>query len=169
MYGLFFTLYCSSLADLTASTSDWHWHCSLASTVVFDHSFVDWKDSCFQRFQLIWSNIMGKHKNLLLLIRSQINVFSDYSSSFCNSAFLLLFLGVLLILKLHSCERTNNSRVSRNAVIKTWWPACFYSLLLLLSGDIELNPGPKRNSSNAFSFVFICVCFYLYNRNIPSF
>ena len=37
------------------------------------------------------------------------------------------------------------------AVIKTWWLTWFYSLLLLLSGDVQLNPGAKRNSSNAFA------------------
>ena len=29
--------------------------------------------------------------------------------------------------------------------------AWFYSLLLLLRGEVELNPGPKRNSTNTFS------------------
>ena len=33
---------------------------------------------------------------------------------------------------------------------KTWLAALFYSLHLLLSGDAELNQGPKRNSSSAF-------------------
>ena len=51
---------------------------------------------------------------------------------------------MFLILKLNSCKRSNNSRASPLA---TW----FYSLLLLLSGDVELNPGPKCNYSNAFS------------------
>ena len=36
-------------------------------------------------------------------------------------------------------------------IIKTWLATWFYSLLLLLSGDAELNPGPKRNYSCAFS------------------
>ena len=60
---------------------------------------------------------------------------------------------MFLILKLNSCKRSNNSRESPFLVviIKTWLATWFYSLLLLLSGDVELNPGPKRNYSNAFS------------------
>ena len=60
---------------------------------------------------------------------------------------------MFLILKLNSCKRNNNSRVSPFPVviIKTWLATWFYSLLLLLSGDVKLNPGPKRNYSNAFS------------------
>ena len=60
---------------------------------------------------------------------------------------------LLILLTLNRCRRTNNSRLSpfHVAVIKTWVAAWFYSLLLLLSGDVELNAGPKRNSSNAFS------------------
>ena len=45
------------------------------------------------------------------------------------------------------------------AVIKTWLATWFYRLLLLLSGDVELNPGPKCNPSNA---IFIC------HRNLNS-
>ena len=60
---------------------------------------------------------------------------------------------VFLILKLNNCKKNNNSRASPFlvAVIKTWLAAWFYSLFSLLSGDVELNPVPKRNSRNAFS------------------
>ena len=80
------------------------------------------------------------------------NVFSHYACFFRNSVLLLLFLAVFLKLKLNSCKRSNNTRVLPFlvATIKTWLATWFYSLLLLLSGDAELNPGPKRNSSNAF-------------------
>ena len=93
-----------------------------------------------------------KHKNQSLLIFSQSNIFSHYVCFFRNSFLLFLFLAVFLILKLNSCKRSNNSRVSPFLVapIKTWLATWFYSLLLLLSGDVELNPGPKRNSSNTF-------------------
>ena len=37
------------------------------------------------------------------------------------------------------------------ANIKTWLATWFYNLLLLLSGNFELNLGPKHNSSNALS------------------
>ena len=50
-------------------------------------------------------------------------------------------------------KKSNNSYVSPFfvAIIKTWLAAWFYRLLLLLSGDVELNPGPKCNYNNAFS------------------
>ena len=38
---------------------DIYWRCSLVCTTVFDHSFVDWKNTYFQRCQLIWYNIVG--------------------------------------------------------------------------------------------------------------
>ena len=74
---------------------------------------------------------------------------------FRNSVLLFLFLAVFLILKFNSCKRSNNSHVSPFvvAIIKTWLATWFYSLLLLLSGDVELTTVPKRNYSNAF---FIC-------------
>ena len=58
---------------------------------------------------------------------------------------------MFLLLKLNSFKRTNNSYISYFlvAVIKTWLAAWFYSLLLL-GGDVELNPGPEHSSSNAF-------------------
>ena len=31
-------------------------------------------------------------------------------------------------------------------------PLWFYSILITLSGDVETNPGPKRNSTETFSF-----------------
>ena len=66
---------------------------------------------------------------------------------------LFLFFAVFLILKLSSCKRSNNSPVSLFlvAVIKTWLVTWFYSLLLLLSVHVELNPGPKLRPNNAFS------------------
>ena len=39
------------------------------------------------------------------------------------------------------------------AAIKIWLATWFYSLLLILSGDVERNPGPEHNCSNAFPFV----------------
>ena len=58
---------------------------------------------------------------------------------------------MFLLLKLNSFKRTNNSYISYFlvAVIKTWLAAWFCSLLLL-GGDVELNPGPEHSSSNAF-------------------
>ena len=64
-----------------------------------------------------------------------------------NSVLLFLFLAVFLTSKLNRCKRSNNSRVSPFlvVVIKTWIATWFYSLILSLSGDVELNLGPKRN------------------------
>ena len=94
-----------------------------------------------------------KHKIQSLLIHSHSHVFSHCTCFFCNSVLLFLFLAVFLILKLNSCKRSNNSCVSPFlvVVIKTWLATWFYSLLLLLSEDFELNPRPKHNYSNAFS------------------
>ena len=60
---------------------------------------------------------------------------------------------MFLILRLNSSKRSNNSCVSPFLVviIKTWLAIWFCSLLLLLSGDAELNPGSNHNYSNAFS------------------
>ena len=70
-----------------------------------------------------------------------------------NSVLLFLFLAMFLIFKLNSCKRTNNSRVSPFAVVvsKTLVAAWFYSLLLLLSGDVEVNPEPTL--ATLFRFV----------------
>ena len=113
-----------------------YWCCSLVCAGVFDHSFVDWKDTYFQRCWLIWSNIVGhwefsttnifffdlKHKIQSSLIHSHSHVFSHFACFFHNSVLLFLFLTVFLILKLNSCKRTNNLCVSPFlvVVIKTW-------------------------------------------------
>ena len=66
---------------------------------------------------------------------------------------LFLFFGVLLLLKHNRCKRTNDQSVSPALVsaIKTKLAVWFFSLLLLLSENFELNLGPKCNSRNAFS------------------
>ena len=94
-----------------------------------------------------------KHKIQSFLIHSHSHIFSNYSWFPRSSVLLFLFLAVFLILKLNSCKRSNNSRVSPFfvVIIKTWLIKWFYRLLLSLSGDVELNPGQKRNYSNAFS------------------
>ena len=40
------------------------------------------------------------------------------------------------------------------AVTKIWIAAWLYKVLLLLSGDVEPNPGPKQYSINAFSICY---------------
>ena len=94
-----------------------------------------------------------KHKIQSLLIRSHSHVCSNYACFFRNSVFLFQFLALSLILKFNSCKRSNNSCVSPFLVviIKAWLAARFYSLHLLTRGDVELNQGPKRYYSNAFS------------------
>ena len=94
-----------------------------------------------------------KHKIQSLLIHSCSHVFSHYACFFRNSVLLFLFLALSLILKFNSCKRSNNSCVSPFLVviIKAWLATWFYSLHLLTRGDVELNQGPKRYYSNAFS------------------
>ena len=93
------------------------------------------------------------HKIQSLLIHSHSHAFSHYACFFRNSVLLFLFLAVFLILNFNSFKRSNNSRVSPFLVVinKTWLATWFHRLLLLLSGDVELNPGQKRNFSNTFS------------------
>ena len=88
-----------------------------------------------------------------MLIHSHSNNFSHHASFFRNSVFLFLFLSVFLILNLNSCKRSNNECASPFpvAVLKAWLAKLFYSLLLLLIGDVQLNPGSKLTSSNSFS------------------
>ena len=38
--------------------------------------------------------------------------------------------------------------ISLHSILPLW----FYSILITLSGDVETNPGPKRNSTETFSF-----------------
>ena len=38
--------------------------------------------------------------------------------------------------------------ISIHSILPLW----FYSILITLSGDVETNPGPKRNSTETFSF-----------------
>ena len=98
-----------------------------------------------------------KDKIQPLLNHSQSNVFSYYASLIRNSILFFLFLAVFLILKLNNSKKNpKNSRASPFlvTVTKTWSAVWFYSLLFLLSGDVELNPGPKHNSRNAFLIVF---------------
>ena len=93
-------------------------------------------------------------KDQPLLIHYNGNFFSNYASFIRNSVVLFLLFAVFVILKLSNCKKTlKNSRASPFlvAVIKTWLAAWSYSPHSLLNGDVELNPGPKRNSRNVFS------------------
>ena len=72
----------------------------------------------------------------------------------CNSGFLfVLILTVFLVIKHSTCNGTKNSKALSFFVIitKIWIATWLYSVLLLLGGDVELNPGPKQSSINAFS------------------
>ena len=104
-----------------------------------------------------------KYRGQSLLNHSQSNVFSHYASCIRDSVLFFLYFAVFLILKLNNCKNNNNSRASTFlvAATKTWLAAWFYSILLLLSGNVELNPGPKHNPRNAFSI-------WLWNLNSIS-
>lgn len=75
VYLVFFTLYCFSIlvcVNLVGkmfsrfNCFDLRQRCLLTPLFglynCFEHSFVDWKDSCFQRCRLIWPNIEGQWK-----------------------------------------------------------------------------------------------------------
>ena len=78
---------------------------------------------------------------------------ADYISFRNTVLLLILYFTVFLILNLNSHKRTKNSIVLSifvfiiNMRLRAW----FYRILLLLSGDVQLNPGLKRNSGNKFS------------------
>ena len=59
---------------------------------------------------------------------------------------------MFLVLKLNSCKRMNNSRVSLFLLLSL---NMIRSMVLqssfIISGDVELDPEPKRISSNDFS------------------
>ena len=156
------------LADLTILTSDWRFVTLFLGMYRCFWPFFCWLERhVFSKMAVNLIQYRGtvgsfnnqhfvfvlKHKMQSLLIHSHSHAFSYYACFFRNSVLLFLFLAVFLILKLNSCKRSNNSRVSPFlvVVIKTWLATWFYSLPLLWSGGVELNLGPKRNYSNAFS------------------
>ena len=94
-----------------------------------------------------------KYCNLSLRSHCHDNSFA-HCFFFRNTSFLLiLFLTVFLVIKHNTCNETENSRALSFFVIvmKIWIATWLYSVLRLLGGDAELNPGPKQSSINAFS------------------
>ena len=106
-----------------------------------------------------------------MLVQSHSNNFSHHASFFRNSVFLFLFLSVFLILNLNSCKRSNNECVLPFlvAVLKAWLAKLFYSLLLLLIEDVQLNPGSKLTSSNSFSDLSLEFKQYICSQLCPQF
>ena len=93
-----------------------------------------------------------KYRNLSL--RSHYHNIFAHCFFFCNSGFLfVLILTVFLIIKHNTCNGTKNSKALSFFVIitKIWIATWLYSVLLLLGGDVELDPGSKQSSINAFS------------------
>ena len=78
---------------------------------------------------------------------------ADYISFRNIVLLLILYFTVFLKLNLNSHKRAKNSIVLSIfvSIIKMWLRAWLYRILLLLSGDVQLNPGLKRNSGNKFS------------------
>ena len=92
-----------------------------------------------------------KYRNLSL--RSHNNIFA-HCFFYHNSGFLfVLFLTVFLVIKHNTCNGTKNSKALSFFVIvtKIWITTWLHSVLLLLGGEVELNPGPKQSSINTFS------------------
>ena len=146
------------LADLPVLTSDWRLLTLFLGLYGCFWPFFSWMERHIFSKMLInliqYRGTMGifnkqhfvfdlKYKIQSLLIHSHSHIFSHYACLFRSSALLFLFLAVFLILKLNSCKRSKNSRVSPFLVviIQTWLATWFCSLLLLLGGDVELNPG----------------------------
>ena len=93
-----------------------------------------------------------KYRNLSLQSHYHNNIFV-HCIFFRNSGFLFaLFLTVFLVIKHSTCNGTKNSKALSFIVIvtKVWIATWLCSVLLFLSGDIELNPGPKQSSINDF-------------------
>ena len=90
-----------------------------------------------------------KYRNLSLRSHYHNNIFA-HCFFFRNTVFLLvLFLTVFLVIKHNTCYGTKNSKALSFfvTVMKIWIATWLYSVLLLLGGDVELNPGPKQSSS----------------------
>ena len=95
------------------------------------------------------------HKSTLSLGRPCQNIFFlNCAFPFCNISLLfVLLITVFLTLK------SNSYRSSKHfytlsflaTLITIWSPPWLYSLLILLSADVELNPGPKRASTRNIS------------------
>ena len=72
----------------------------------------------------------------------------------CKISFLfVLLISVFLTLKSNSYKSTKHFYTLSFlvAIIKMWPLRWLYSLLILLSADVELNPGPKRASASNIS------------------
>ena len=95
------------------------------------------------------------HKSTLSLGRPcQNTFFLDCAFPFSNISLLfVLLITVFLTLKSNLYRSTKHfCTLSFLATIITIWsPPWLYSLLILLSADVELNPGPKRASTRNIS------------------
>ena len=94
-----------------------------------------------------FTNRIYSHKRTLSLGRlCQNTFFLNCAFPFCNISLLfVLLITVFLTLKSNSYRSTKHFHTLPFLVtiITIWSLPCLYSLLLLLSADVELNPGPK--------------------------
>ena len=91
-------------------------------------------------------------KKLLLNVHN--NFCNDSVLVLCNiGLFWLLFLSVLLLLKHFVSKGTKYRDVSifLFTLIHSWVGVWLYALVISLSGDVEVNPGPRTKVSNTFS------------------
>ena len=102
-----------------------------------------------------FSNHSYYHKSTLFLGQPcQNTFFLNCAFPFCNISLLfVLLITVFLTLKSNSYRSTKHFyTLSFLATIITIWSLPWlYSLLILLSADVELNPGPKRVSNSNIS------------------
>ena len=84
----------------------------------------------------------------------QSTFFLNCAFPLCNISFLVvLLISVFLTLKSNSCRSTKHFHTLSflDAIIKIWSLPWLYNLLILLSTDVELNPGPKPASTSNIS------------------
>ena len=83
----------------------------------------------------------------------QNNFFLNCAFLYCNISFLfVLLITVFLTLKCNSYSTKHFHTMSFLVTVITIWSLPWlYSLLILLSADVELNPGPKRASTSNIS------------------
>ena len=82
------------------------------------------------------------------------NVYNESSLVLCNNGlFCLLLLSVLLLLRHFLSKNTKYRGVSifLFTLICSWVGTWLYTLMISLSGDVRVNPGPRTKASNTFS------------------
>ena len=95
------------------------------------------------------------HKSTVSLGQPCQNIFFlNCAFPFCNISFLFVLLITVFLTFKSNSERSTKYLLTMSflvTIIKIWLLPWLYSLLILLSADVELNPGPKRVSTSNIS------------------